>query len=173
MKRFLRVLRFLAYPSTWLHAIRLFESAIHNQLEARKLIQREGKAIIDATASFRNPARITLGHGVFINFMCSVWAGPASRITIGADTILGPYVHINSTNHVFARRDAPIITQGYNQADIEIGRDVWIGAHSVVLAGSKIGDGAVIGANSVVRGEIPAHAIAVGSPARVIKDRPA
>ncbi|MDB5047891.1 MAG: transferase hexapeptide repeat containing protein [Fibrobacteres bacterium] len=173
MQRTLRILKFILLPSTWVHFVRLFDSAIHNQLLARRLITFEGDATIDSSASFRNGARITLGNRVFVNFMCSIWAGPASRIKIGADTILGPYVHINSTNHSFARRDVPILAQGYVQEDIEIGSNVWIGAHSVVLAGSRIGDGAVIGANSVVRGVIPAYSIAVGSPARVVKERPA
>lgn len=172
MTRLLRILKHLFLPATWVHLARLFEAAIHNQLEARRLIVREGKATIDSSASFRNPARITLGDGVFINHQCSLWAGPASRIRVGAGTILGPYVHINSTNHRFDRRDVPILAQGYNQADIEIGKDVWIGSHSVVLAGARIGDGAVIGANSVVKGEIPAFSVAVGSPAKVVKERP-
>lgn len=171
MRRAVRIIKFAFLPSTWLHFLRLFESTIHDQLEARRLINREGKAVIDSSASFRNGARITLGDGVFINFMCSVWAGPKAGIRIGADTVLGPYVHINATNHAFDRRDIPIIRQGYKQADIEIGRDVWIGAHSVVLAGARIGDGAVIGANSLVRGEIPAYSVAVGSPAKVIRVR--
>lgn len=173
MSRAARILKHLFLPSTWVHFVRLFDSLIHNQLEARRLLRREGPVTIDSSASFRNAPRITLGEGVFVNFMCSLWAGPASRIRIGARTILGPYVHVNCTNHVFARRDIPILSQGYDQADIEIGKDVWIGAHSVILSGSRIGDGCIIGANSVVRGEIPPYTVAVGSPARVVKDRPA
>lgn len=52
-----------------------------------------------------------------------------------------------------------------------IGHDVWIGCNTVVLRGSKIGNGAVIGANSVVTGDIPPYSIAVGSPARIVKFR--
>lgn len=54
---------------------------------------------------------------------------------------------------------------------IEIGNDVWIGTQCVILSGAKIGDGAIIAANSVVTGEIPPYAIAGGSPAKVIKFR--
>src|SRR4051794_23936939 len=142
MKRLLRILKFALLPSTWFHFIRLFESAIHNQLEARRLLNRLGPGTIDSSASFRNPRNITLGRGVFVNFMCSIWAGPASRVSIGEGSIMGPYVHINSTNHVFDDRNKPILSQGYHQADIEIGKDVWIGAHCVILAGTRIGDGA-------------------------------
>jgi tetrahydrodipicolinate N-succinyltransferase len=52
-----------------------------------------------------------------------------------------------------------------------IGNDVWLGAKVNIIRGVKIGDGAVIGANSLVLHDIPPYAIAVGSPARVIKYR--
>ena len=52
-----------------------------------------------------------------------------------------------------------------------IGSDVWLAANVTVLKGSKISDGAVIGAKSLVKGEIPENAIAVGIPAKVIKQR--
>ena len=54
---------------------------------------------------------------------------------------------------------------------ISIGQDCWIGSGAKILAGVTIGNGAVIGANSVVTKDIPPFAIAVGSPARVIKYR--
>lgn len=58
-----------------------------------------------------------------------------------------------------------------SKGPIEIGDDVWISTQCVILSGAKIGTGAVIGANSVVVGEIPAYAIAAGNPAKVIKYR--
>lgn len=58
-----------------------------------------------------------------------------------------------------------------SKGGIEVGNDVWIGTQSIILSGVKIGNGAVIGANSVVTSDIPPFAIAVGSPAKVIKYR--
>lgn len=52
-----------------------------------------------------------------------------------------------------------------------IGNDVWIGCNSTILRGVRIGDGAVIGANSLVNKDVPPYAIVVGSPARIIKYR--
>ena len=58
-----------------------------------------------------------------------------------------------------------------HKGDIIIGNDVWIGSHATLMSGVKIGDGAVIGAMSVVASRIPPYGIAVGNPARVIKKR--
>ena len=55
--------------------------------------------------------------------------------------------------------------------EVVIGNDVWLGAGAKILNGCHIGDGAVIGTNAVVMGDIPPNAIAVGVPARVIKYR--
>jgi virginiamycin A acetyltransferase len=99
-------------------------------------------------------------------------------VTIGAFTSIARNVTIQEFNH---RIDLPTTSRihyhffdhdnykdEHSKGPIEIGNDVWIGTHSVVLTGSKIGDGAIVGANSVVSDEIPPYAIAVGSPARVV-----
>lgn len=62
-------------------------------------------------------------------------------------------------------------TEITSKGAIEIGNDVWISAHCMVLSGAKIGDGAIIGANSVVSGDIPPYAIAAGNPAKVLRYR--
>jgi acetyltransferase-like isoleucine patch superfamily enzyme len=54
---------------------------------------------------------------------------------------------------------------------VEIGNDVWIGTKVIIMGGVKIGDGAIIGAGSIVTKDIPDSAIAVGVPAKVIKNR--
>jgi acetyltransferase-like isoleucine patch superfamily enzyme len=61
--------------------------------------------------------------------------------------------------------------QPHTSKPILIGRDVWIGRGSCILPGVTIGEGAVIGANSVVTGDISDFAIAAGAPAKVIKMR--
>jgi virginiamycin A acetyltransferase len=67
--------------------------------------------------------------------------------------------------------DKDTIDDVYSKGDIVVGHDVWIGTHCVILSGVTIGNGAIIGANSVVTEDIPDYAIAVGSPARVIRKR--
>ena len=65
----------------------------------------------------------------------------------------------------------PINSQGHDSNDISVGNDVWIGSHVVVLPGVKIGNSVVIGAHSVVAKDIPDNAVAIGSPARVVRYR--
>jgi acetyltransferase-like isoleucine patch superfamily enzyme len=113
--------------------------------------------------------RIQIGNNVRINRGATIIA--YENIRIGDHTLIGEYVTIRDANHgIHAGR--PIKQQPHSHSEIIIGRDVWIGRGSCVLPGVVIGDGAVIGANSVVTKSVPAGAIAVGSPARVISARP-
>lgn len=57
------------------------------------------------------------------------------------------------------------------KGDTVIGNDVWIGQNCTIMPGVRIGDGAIIGANATVASDIPAYAVAVGNPARVIRNR--
>lgn len=77
-----------------------------------------------------------------------------------------PFGHINQNVFPWHGKGHPA-TKG----DVVIGNDVWIGSGSTILSGIKIGDGAVIAANSVVVKDIPAYAIAGGNPAKVLKMR--
>ena len=105
---------------------------------------------------------VTIGQHVIIT--------AKSEMHIGAYTLIGPYVQITDNNHT-TRRDNLIKYQLSTIKPVNIGSDVWIGSGAKILAGVSIGNGAVIGANSVVTHDIPDFAIAVGCPAKVIKYR--
>jgi acetyltransferase-like isoleucine patch superfamily enzyme len=110
-----------------------------------------------------NGRNIHLGHFVKISAFSSVLAGDKASITIGDNTIIGPGVTIVAFNHGFKADDIPIRYQDWqdtSERSIIIGKDVWIGAHALVLPGSKIGDGSVIAAGCIVRGNVPALSIA-------------
>lgn len=66
---------------------------------------------------------------------------------------------------------APSLSELPLKGDTVVGNDVWIGQNVTVLPGTHIGDGAIIGANSVVAGDIPAYCVAAGDPCRVIRRR--
>jgi acetyltransferase-like isoleucine patch superfamily enzyme len=91
-------------------------------------------------------------------------------ISIGADCIFAAFVYINSSEHFFKRGEL-IQKQGFFGAPVEIGDDVWLGGHLSINKGVKIGTGAVVGAGSVVTKDIPEYKVAVGNPAKVVKDR--
>ena len=115
---------------------------------------------------------IRLGNNVNISVNC--YLGTASKLVIGNDCLIGAGCYIGGLHHRYDRIDVPIIKQGVKSSDgVSIGNDVWIGAHVIVRDGVEIGDGCVIGAGSVVTKNIPAYSVAVGSPAKVIKQRTA
>jgi len=65
----------------------------------------------------------------------------------------------------------PVLTQARRSTGVTVGNGAWLGAGAKVLDGVSIGDGAVVGAGAVVREAIPARAIAVGVPARIVAQR--
>ncbi len=125
---------------------------------------------ISPTAFFKFPEMISIGDNTFINHLCSVWAAPNGRVTIGNDVLFGPGTCVIASNHGTAR-DRLIREQEGRDAPIIIGNDVWLGANVVVTAGVTIGDGCVVGAGAVVTRDLPSYAICVGVPARPIGQR--
>jgi len=93
------------------------------------------------------------------------------KISIGHDCLIADSVHIYDHNHRFDDLSQPISKQGYTTAPIKIGDNVWIGTKATILKGVTIGDGAIIGAHAVVTRDVPANAIVVGNPGKVIKLR--
>lgn len=118
-------------------------------------------------AGFNGSIRIDKGVGIYDYTMIDVH----SKLEIGENTLIAPFCYITDYDHVTKDRDKPIKVQGYKSAVIEIGKNVWIGAKTVILKGVTIGNNSVVGAGSVVTRDVPANSVAVGSPARVIKNR--
>lgn len=93
-------------------------------------------------------------------------------VEIGAYTMLGPNVKIVGNDHVFDKAGTPTIFSGRPPfKKTRIGRDVWIGANSIVIAGSSIGDGAIVAAGSIVTNDVLAFSVVGGVPAKFIKKR--
>ncbi|PIE33985.1 MAG: sugar acetyltransferase [Ilumatobacter coccineus] len=90
-------------------------------------------------------------------------------ITIGDDVWTGHHVYITDQNHGYDDPDRPISQQVQPERPVSIGDGSWLGHGTVVLPGATIGRHVVIGANSVVTGDIPDFSVAVGAPARVIQ----
>ena len=91
-------------------------------------------------------------------------------IHVGDNVLFGPRVQVLAVDHVFTDTTKPIMQQGITARGIRIEDNCWIGAGAIVLDGVTIGRGACIGAGAVVTASVPAHSLAVGVPARVIRD---
>ncbi|MFH1870965.1 MAG: acyltransferase [Pseudomonadota bacterium] len=111
---------------------------------------------------------VRLGDRVEINNHSIV--NGTGGVDIGADTLVGPGVRIISYQHRYAR-GATIRSQPVLALPIRIGRDVWLGANAIILAGVTIGDGAVVAAGAVVREDVPPYAVVAGVPATIKKYR--
>lgn len=90
-------------------------------------------------------------------------------IEIGDDIQTGPYVYITDQNHTYTDPDVPIGGQWPVESGVSIGSGSWLGTGVTVLPGARIGRNVAVGAGSVVVGELPDRCVAVGVPARVIK----
>ncbi len=91
-------------------------------------------------------------------------------IEIGDDVWTGHHVYITDQNHGYEDLDVPISRQTQPERAVRIGNGSWLGHGTVVLPGVTIGKHVVVGANSVVTKDIPDYSVAVGSPARVIRE---
>lgn len=112
----------------------------------------------------------------------------AEHVTLGKRVSMSPFVHILGHGGVAIGDNTMIASHAaitsithnkssllYNEENIflpiKIGKNVWIGAHVVILPGIEIGDNAIIGAGAVVTHNVPTNTIVVGIPARAMPDR--
>lgn len=89
-------------------------------------------------------------------------------IRIGNDVWTGPNVYLTDQNHGYEDLDLPISRQSMPERPVVVGDGSWLGTGTVVLPGAHIGRHVVVGAGSVVTGELPDYSVCVGAPARVV-----
>ena len=112
---------------------------------------------------------IALGDGANLGFNCEAFS--ASQVTIGNDVLMAAYSYVIGGDHDFSDPSKSVLEQARTSTGVTIGDGVWIGAGAKILDGVTVGRGAVIGAGAVVRESVPASAIAVGIPARIVGSR--
>ena len=112
-------------------------------------------------------ARIHLGPRTYINRHTMIDA--EESVEIGERTMIGPFCYITDHDHTVgagvAPADGPLVS-----APVRLGARCWIGAHVTILKGVTIGEGTVVGAGSVVTKSLPAGVVAVGNPARILRE---
>jgi carbonic anhydrase/acetyltransferase-like protein (isoleucine patch superfamily) len=114
---------------------------------------------------------ISIGHGTEMTGSCTL--SSVESVTLGERVLLARGVYIADHGHAFADPDRAVMDQGLTRiARVTIGDGAWLGQNVFVGPGVEIGAGAVVGANSVVLDDVPAHGVAVGAPARVVRQPP-
>jgi len=154
---------------------------VHDRLYWRASYTRDnislGEGVYIASGSVFGAKETVIGDHTRIN-------GPIrivgfQRVTIGKYCAFGANITVVSTNHLLHHANLQVELQrrfGFtplveDRGPITIGHNVWIGDHAVLLPGVKVGDGAVVGASSVVTRDVPPFSIAAGVPARILKRR--
>jgi acetyltransferase-like isoleucine patch superfamily enzyme len=135
---------------------------------------------------------VTVGHDTGIYNGTFFDLGPRGSVRIGnycsiVGAIFASNGHVDIGDHVFIAHEVVIAASAFatppqvrtasctmqaatmaRDPDIVIGANAWLGMRAVLLAGAKIGDGAIVGAGAVVNFEVPPYAIVAGNPARIV-----
>ncbi|TMM02794.1 MAG: acyltransferase [Actinobacteria bacterium] len=113
-------------------------------------------------------ARVRIGGGTFLNI--GVMVAAQHLVEIGDHCMFANGCFVTDANHRFDQLDKPVTWQGFtSKGPTRVGDNVWCGANVVITSGVTVGERCVIGANSVVTGDLPPFSIAAGVPARVLR----
>jgi acetyltransferase-like isoleucine patch superfamily enzyme len=166
-----RLLASVLDPRSYLHLFRLVHYYHYTHVGQVGKLTRGRDVRFAPNVSFANAERISIGDRTRMGARCHIWAGDnGGRIRIGSDTNFGPLCFLTASNYG-VQKGVLFLDQPKQDADIEIGNDVWLGAGVIVLAGVTIGDGCVVAAGAVVTKSLPPGVIAGGVPARVLRER--
>ena len=146
------------YPSV---SLRRFPKQIHIDND---VVIKENSQI----TACNNKSIISIGRNTSIGAYTMIFS--SEKIEIGSDCMLGPFVNIMDSNHGVSR-EKKMNQQKNITKPVIIRNDVWIGAKTVILPGVTIGEGAVIGAGSIITKDVESYKIVGGNPAKIIKDR--
>jgi len=136
--------------------------------EARLVVGR--RCVLDRDMTIECRGTLEIGDRTIFGHHCTL--GVVDSVVIGPDCLIAEMVAIRDHDHRFdGPPGVPVREQGTVCAPVRIGSNVWLAGKATVLKGVTIGDSAVVGANAVVTKDIPAYAVAVGVPARVIRYR--
>jgi virginiamycin A acetyltransferase len=114
---------------------------------------------------------VTIGAGTYINSGTVIYSG--NGVTIGRDVLIAANCTLAPTNHEYRSRDQRIVQQRFrpSKGGIVIEDDVWIGVNTVILDGAIIREGCVVGACSLVKGELEPYSVYAGIPLVKIGER--
>lgn len=115
-----------------------------------------------------NP-ELKIGNDVKVHYNCHI--GVINKVVIGNNVLIGSNVLITDHSHgQLEKTDIPFYQRMLlSKGPVIIGDNVWVGENACILPGVTIGEGSIVGANSVVTHNIPPYSLAVGSPAKIMK----
>jgi acetyltransferase-like isoleucine patch superfamily enzyme len=120
-------------------------------------------------ALYPETATMRIGEGTILNLGCMVAA--VERVEIGSHCMFANHCFVADAEHRYDRDDVPVTWQGMEpKGPVRIGDSCWFGTNVVVTGGVTIGARTVVGANSVVTTDLPSGVVAVGAPARVVRE---
>ena len=164
----------LSYPFSYfdrrlnliIESIDLFSIGKDSSISAFSTISVSNDSANDLNNSF-----LMIGNRTYIGEYNNIRAG-GGTIWIGDDCLISQHITIVASNHSIDKSEV-IRNQKWSTKNnfVIINNDVWIGANSVILPGVTIGQGAVIGAGSIVNTDIPDYAIVKGNPAQIVNYR--
>ena len=163
---FYRKCRFYFYTSCWVEHIlgNVFFSTITMHVKIGKDACFYPAVVMEIAenASLVIGDNFTLSYGSIIacNYL----------IEIGNFVMVGEYSSIRDTTHNHAHSPVPYSSQGDISSKITIGNNVWIGRGTIILPGSVIEDGVIVGAHSVIKGNLKANCMYAGAPAKMIRE---
>lgn len=153
-----------------------------------RVLQARGIVLVGTGVELRIYGELVLGDRVFLDRNCSIQVGPRGRLVLGSDTYVGQGTVISAAHEIVVGERVLIaehcsVRDGDHQLDpdarraetemttapILIEHDCWIAAGARILKGSRLGSGAIVAANAVVRGEVHQRSVVAGVPARVVK----
>jgi len=125
----------------------------------------------DGTKIRCHEGRVEIGAKTVLGQECTISA--YGRVRIGEQCVIADRAMFIDFDHGVVEVERPIRLQGIYTREVEVGSNVWIGYGACVLRGVRVGDNSIVGTNSVVTRDVPANAVVVGIPARIIRMREA
>jgi acetyltransferase-like isoleucine patch superfamily enzyme len=128
-------------------------------------IELGDRSYIAGQAQVTGPVR--LGQDCSVNSFVSL----RGRVVGGDGVRVGAFSALIGFNHGFERLDQPVFRQPHTSLGVELGDDVWVGAHVTVLDGVRVGHHTILAAGAVVTRDVPDAVIVGGNPARALRSR--
>jgi len=166
MTRLCTIFRIFFAATFWRQLSGWIKEFIYTNVFAITRLRHLGtKSDIDSTVKLAYPEHISIGDYSDIGSHVHIYAGAQSDITIGDNTLIGPFAFITSDSFSKSKFEMTKPHSGH-QDSITIGNNVRIGAHAIILPGVHINDNASIGAGAVVTKDVAAGKRVGGNPAK-------